>query len=108
MRRRRWLWFFVTLAGLSALALTTLIVYNLRQQLRPEQLAEARERWQQHRPDDYDLDYTLRQDDAGPETCHVRVRSGERGGRLFEWLPRLHRRGMHVRSRRTDPQGQPL
>jgi hypothetical protein len=47
--------FFLVLAGLGLAALTIPIVYNLRQQLRPEQVAEARERWRRAAPADYDL-----------------------------------------------------
>jgi hypothetical protein len=51
----RWLLFFAVLAVLGVAALTIPIVYNLRIQLRPEEVAAARQRWQREAPADYDL-----------------------------------------------------
>jgi hypothetical protein len=56
-RPRRWVGFFLVLAALAAAAVTVPIVYNLSLQLAPEQLAQARARWQAHGPRDYDLRY---------------------------------------------------
>jgi hypothetical protein len=53
---RRWLWFFAVLAVLGIVAMVVPVVYNLRLQLRPEQLAEARQRWREHAPADYTLE----------------------------------------------------
>src|SRR5262249_4483768 len=55
---RGWIWFFVILIVLTVTSITIMIVYNLRQQLKPEQLAQARALWEQKGPADYDLDYT--------------------------------------------------
>jgi hypothetical protein len=52
--------YFLTLAVLGAAALTIPIVYNLSLQLTPDQLAEARQRWRQHAPADYDLKWLER------------------------------------------------
>jgi hypothetical protein len=60
---RRWIWFFVTLAVLTVLAITVLAVYNLRLQLKPEQLAAARKLWEQKGPRDYQFKYTVRTGD---------------------------------------------
>jgi hypothetical protein len=69
--------FFVVLAGLSVLAVVLPILYNLRQQLRPEDLARARELWRERGPADYELDYTLMIDRAvHPERYAVLVRGG--------------------------------
>ncbi len=57
---RRWVWFFLVLASLSAVAIVVPIVYNLSIQLRPEQLAEARRRWAENAPADYDLAYLVK------------------------------------------------
>jgi hypothetical protein len=57
---RRWIWFFLVLALLSAVAIVVPIVYNLSIQLRPEQLAEARRLWQENGPDNYDLEYLVK------------------------------------------------
>jgi hypothetical protein len=77
-RSKRWLWFFGLLALLGAVAVVLPLVYNLRMQLTPAQLAEAEERWRQNGPADYDLDFTERlNDDAEGDKLLVRVRGGE-------------------------------
>jgi hypothetical protein len=53
--RRSWVLFFLVLSGLGLAALTIPIVYNLSLQLRPGQLAAARQRWRSKAPADYDL-----------------------------------------------------
>lgn len=58
-RSRRWIAFFVVLGVLSTLAIVVPLVYNLSIQLRPEQLAEARRRWQENAPANYDLKYLV-------------------------------------------------
>jgi hypothetical protein len=57
MIRRAWRWvvFFAVLATLVGAAVTLPIVYNLGQQLRPDQLDAARHRWRAAGPADYDL-----------------------------------------------------
>lgn len=62
---RGWIWFFVILAALVVVAVTTLVVYNLRQQLEPAQLAAARKLWEEKRPSDYVLTYTKKGDVTG-------------------------------------------
>lgn len=77
-RNRRWIWFFAVLAALGAAAVVIPVVYNLRQQLRPEQLAEARERWRQFGTGDYDLAFEVRYDtDPRPDEHQAQVRGGE-------------------------------
>jgi hypothetical protein len=62
------------LAGAAALGP---LLYNLRQQLRPEQLEEARARWRENGPRSYDLEYTVKRDrDLVPERYLVLVRDG--------------------------------
>jgi hypothetical protein len=56
-RYRTWVWFFLVLAVLGAIAVVVPIVYNLGLQLTPDQLAQARGRWRAAGPADYDLDY---------------------------------------------------
>ncbi|HTU17978.1 MAG TPA: DUF6174 domain-containing protein [Gemmataceae bacterium] len=80
-RSRRWIGFFVVLGVLSAIAIVVPLVYNLSIQLRPEQLAEARRRWQENGPADYDLQYlveTKHETEAEPESSEylVKVRNG--------------------------------
>jgi len=47
---------------LASVAITIPIVYNLRLQLKPEQLEQARERWQRRGTPNYNLAYTARYD----------------------------------------------
>jgi hypothetical protein len=81
--RRRWVWYFALLAALAAVAVVIPIVYNLGQQLRPEQLAEARARWRQNGARDYDLAFEVRFDaDPRADEHAVRVRDGQ----VVSWL----------------------
>lgn len=74
---RRWLAFFAILALLSGVAVLLPIVYNRQQQLRPEQLVQARQRWQAVAPADYDLSFSVRVGrDPLPERHVVLVRGG--------------------------------
>lgn len=70
-RPRQWLVFFVVLAALSAVGVTLPIVYNLGQQLKPEQLAEAKARWRSAGPDDYDMTYAITYDRERLAERHV-------------------------------------
>jgi hypothetical protein len=72
MTSRRWWIFFVLLLVLAVAAVTSPLVYNLNQQLRPEQVADARQRWAARNLRDYELRYNLRIDDA-PEGREYRV-----------------------------------
>lgn len=73
---RRWIWFFLLLILLSLAAIITLIAYNLSLQLKPEQLAAARQRWQDHGLRSYQLSYARKLGADAPESFVVRVRSG--------------------------------
>jgi hypothetical protein len=74
-RNRGWLWFFLVLFVLTAAASTTLIVYNLKQQLKAEDLEAAWELWKKKGPASYELVYTVdMNENARPETYVVRVR----------------------------------
>jgi hypothetical protein len=77
-KSRAWVGYLALLVLLSAVAAAVPIVYNLRQQLRPEQLQEARQRWREHGPDDYDLTFAIRFDrERLPERHFVIVRGGK-------------------------------
>ena len=78
-RSRRWVPFFVLLCCLAVTGVVLPIVYNLGQQLRPEQLAAAKARWQQSGPADYDLTFTLKYDREPQAERHVAL---VRGGRV--------------------------
>ena len=59
-RDRSWVWFFAVLAALGIAAILIPLVYNVRQQLTPEQVAAARECWRADGPASYVLDYEQR------------------------------------------------
>jgi hypothetical protein len=78
-RPRLWLGFFLVLAALAAAAVTVPLVYNLSLQLKPEQLAQARARWREHGPRDYDLRYQEKVTRGKQEEAYeylVQVRGG--------------------------------
>ncbi len=77
-RPRTYVWFFLALAVLSVIAIIVPIVVNLSQQLTPEQLAEAKARWEKNGPADYELTYFERIDSEDvPAYYEARVRKGE-------------------------------
>src|SRR5262245_62672717 len=76
-RIRRSVWFFLVLVLLGTAAVVAPIVYNLRQMLTPEQVAEARARWEAKGPADYQLSFLERIDDDRPDTYEATVRRGE-------------------------------
>lgn len=84
---RNWIWYFVILVVLTTASITTLIVFNLGQQLKPAQLAAAADLWKQRGPRDYDMAYTKKVGEI--ETYVVEVRKGivvsaERNGKPVE------------------------
>jgi hypothetical protein len=79
--RARSVWFFLALAVLGAAALVIPIVYNLGQQLRPGQVADAREKWRRHAPADYDFKLLVRTAHEGGEEEDEWV-VAVRGGRV--------------------------
>jgi hypothetical protein len=54
-RPRHWVGFFLLLAVLAAAGAVVPVVYNLRLQLRPEQVGQEWARWREWGPRDYDL-----------------------------------------------------
>src|SRR4051794_37300500 len=75
---RSFLWFFALLALGAAFAVAVPIVYNLNQQLKPEQFDAARARWREHGPRDYDLDWLQKTDrQPQPDEYHAKVRGGD-------------------------------
>src|SRR5262249_52219006 len=74
----RWVPLFLTLTLLGTLAIVLPLVYNLGQQLRPEQLEAARALWAEHGPADYDLEVAVALGrDTRPQRYLVLVRAGE-------------------------------
>jgi Family of unknown function (DUF6174) len=87
-KNRIWVWYFVLLAVLTVTSVTVLVTFNLRQQLKPEQLAAAKALWKEKGPRDFDMKYRQTAGDE-PETyvVHVRdrqVESVERNGQPLE------------------------
>lgn len=79
-RPRLWVAFFVLLAVIAAAAAVVPVVYNLRLQLTPEQVAAARALWRERAPHDYDLRCTekLLREGVEEQGEHVLlVRGGE-------------------------------
>jgi uncharacterized protein DUF6174 len=76
-RNRGWIWFFIVLASLALTAMVVPIVYNLSQQLKPEELAAAEKQWREKGPASYQLVYTVKRGDAEPDHFVVRVRHGK-------------------------------
>jgi hypothetical protein len=64
-RNRRYIGFFAILGVLGSAAVVIPLVYNLRLQLTPEQVEQARERWRASGPASYDIDYQERHTHAG-------------------------------------------
>ncbi len=62
---RHWVWYFAVLAVMSATAIILPIVYNLSLQLRPDELAAARQRWKANGSRDYDLQFQEKLTDLG-------------------------------------------
>ena len=76
-KRRVWVYFFVVLTTLGVVALVLPFLYNLRIQLKPEELAAARGKWQANGPRDYDLDLMRREDrQEAADEYHIKVRDG--------------------------------
>jgi hypothetical protein len=77
---RRWVWFFLVLAVMSATAIILPIIYNLSLQLRPGELAAARQRWKANGPRDYDLQFQEKITEHGESSAsewYVKVRDGK-------------------------------
>ena len=87
-RSRGWIWFFAILGVLTATAITIEVWYNAQQQLTPERLAEARQKWSAKGPASYHLEYTL-SSIGNTDKYEVEVRGGKvtwamRNGELEE------------------------
>jgi hypothetical protein len=90
-RSRSWIWFFAFLTVLAVAWLSGLFFFYRQQQLKPQELADAQTRWQEHGPRDYDLEYT--QKGVNPSEFQIQVRQGKvvsakRNGQPLE--PRLY------------------
>jgi hypothetical protein len=87
-RKRGWIWFFVIVFGMAIAATVVLIVFNWRQQLKPEQLEAARALWKQQGPRDYTMKYTVRNyEDDEPDRIEVKVQNGRAVKALYNGKP---------------------
>lgn len=99
---RGWLWYFATLGLLASAATITLVVFNLRQQLRREEVDAAIALWKEKGPKDYILTYTAKKTEQSGEMIDryvVKVAGGETQEVLVNGLPLEARQlpyyGMH-------------
>jgi hypothetical protein len=105
-RNRRWVWFFVILSVLGASAIFINLAYNVLQQLKPEQLAAARALWEEKAPENYDLEYIVKDEEAtgGTEPLRLaveRISVHVRGGKVQS----VSRNGMEVPADERGPYG---
>src|SRR5262245_60433335 len=81
-KNNTWIWYFVILFVLAIAASASMVIYNLWQQLRPEQFEVAQALWNEKGPRDYDFtyvaDFSSRNNPQRTiETYAVRVRAGQ-------------------------------
>lgn len=75
---KRSFWFFLILACLATAGIIWNVVANLGMQLQPEELEQARKRWQELGPASYDLDLTEKLDgDREGDRFVISVRDGQ-------------------------------
>lgn len=89
-KKRTWIWYFAVLAVLTIVATATLAIYNIRQQLKPEQLDAAIALWKEKGPKDYVLVYTAKKTElSGEMDDHyvVKVKDGQAYEVLINGLP---------------------
>jgi hypothetical protein len=75
-RTRSWVIFFAALLLLATAAVSLETWYNLRQQLSPEALEQARVIWRAKGPADYDLKYVVIRQTRSGERLRARLRDG--------------------------------
>jgi hypothetical protein len=73
---RGWIWFFVALALLTLAAISVQIWYNPTVPLTAPPLTEARAKWKERGPANYDMEYMVKKIEA-TERFQVRVRDGQ-------------------------------
>jgi hypothetical protein len=102
LKTHSWIWYFSVLAILTIIATATLAIYNLRQQLKPEQLDAAIALWAAKGPKDYVLVYTAKKTEiSGEMDDHyvVKVHGGQATEVLVNGAPLEDRQlayyGMH-------------
>lgn len=74
-KNNNWKWFFAIVFALALFTAVSLIWWNLRLQLKPEQLEANRKLWEAHGPADYVMVYTThRNEEATSDHYVVKVR----------------------------------
>lgn len=76
-KTRHWLWYFILLTALTAIAITVQISYNRSRLPTLEQAQAAAERWRTKGPIDYDLEFTKEIYGGDKELYKVKVRGGK-------------------------------
>jgi hypothetical protein len=82
-RNYNWVWFFVVIVLLGGIMAGSNLLYNLRQQFKPEDLVAAQKKWEQHGPADYDLVIRKEVNNSGSvfrDEIKVTVRGGRTTG----------------------------
>jgi hypothetical protein len=74
-KNHAWVWFFAFIVVASVGVAGFMIVFNLRMQLKPEQLEAHMQRWQEHGPSDYLMTFTKKINRSEPDTFVVKVRA---------------------------------
>ncbi|MGE3803529.1 MAG: DUF6174 domain-containing protein [Gemmataceae bacterium] len=74
-KNRTWIWYLALVALLTTASISTLVVFNVRQQLTAEKLDQAEARWQEKKPASYNMTFTKHIDNHS-EKFTVQVRQG--------------------------------
>ncbi len=75
-KRNLWVWYFLILAVLGSIAVVVPLVYNLSLQLKLEDVLAARKLWQANKPENYDLEVMVRENEGETDEYFVKVRRG--------------------------------
>jgi hypothetical protein len=87
-RSTAWAWYFVLVIVASVGVAGFMIYYNLRLQLKPEQLAAAQQKWKDAGPRDYRMVYSKRlNDEVREDRFVVTVRGGQVQEVLMNGVP---------------------
>jgi hypothetical protein len=73
-RSNAWIWFFTFVFVASVVLAGFMIWFNMRLQLKPEQLEAAMQRWKEHGPRDYRLVVTKQVNENEPDHFDITVR----------------------------------
>jgi hypothetical protein len=91
-KSRGWIPFYLVVLVLAVGASAILVIYNLKQQLKTEDLDAAWALWKQQRPPNYILTYTVRKgEDENVDRYEVRVRGENTESLLLNGKPQERR-----------------